>query len=146
MLFVYVMVGLLLGFHLTVCGSDFSTSHAFSFPHSAFSTIRHNNICDFTASLLSEVWYDVKIEIYLQPLSGENLRYRTAVCDDDSRLDIRAAGFWGNCHQHAFFDVRVFNSFAPSNGSFTPIINTSKRSAVHMKKGFARWSMAVLPL
>jgi len=41
---------------------------------------------------------------YLQPLSGENISsYRTAVCDDDdARLDIRAAGFLGNRHQHAF--------------------------------------------
>jgi len=38
-----------------VYGSDFSTSHAFSCPHGAFPTIGHNNIRDFTTSLLSEV-------------------------------------------------------------------------------------------
>ena len=52
-----------------VCGSDFSISHAFSCPHRAFPTIRHNSIHDFTASLLSEVCHDVKVKVehYLQP-------------------------------------------------------------------------------
>ena len=59
-----------------VCGSDFSTSHVFSCPHGAFPTIRHNNTHDFTVSLLSEVCHDVKVEHYLQPLTGETLRYR----------------------------------------------------------------------
>ena len=102
-----------------VCGSDFSISHAFSCPHGAFPTIRHNSIRDFTASLLSEVCHDVKVEHYLQPLTGETLRYRTAVSGDDARLDIRAAGFWGDRFQHTYFDVRVFNSLAPSNTSST---------------------------
>jgi len=41
------------------------------------------------------------------------------VCDNDARLGIRAAGFWGTHQQNAFFDVRVFNSLAPSNRSTT---------------------------
>jgi len=60
---------------------------------------------------------NVKVEPNLHPLTGEKLRYRTAVCDDDVRLDIRAAGFWGTHQQNAFFDIRVFNSLAPSNRS-----------------------------
>ena len=68
---------------------------------------------------MSEVCHDVKVEHYLQPLTGEALRYRTAVIGDDARLDIRAAGFWGDRFQHAYFDVRVFNSLAPSNMSST---------------------------
>jgi len=59
-----------------VCDRDLSTSHAFSCHHRAFPTIRHNNIHDFTALLLSEVCHDVKIEHYLQPLTGVNLRIR----------------------------------------------------------------------
>jgi len=57
----------------------------------------------------------VKVEPNLQPLTGEELRYRNAVCNDDTRLDIHAAGFWGTRQQDAFFDARVFNSLAPSN-------------------------------
>ena len=91
----YVMVGLLLGFHLTVFVVVIFqhlmhlTARTVFFP-----TIRHNNIHDFTASLLSGVCHYFKIEHYLQPLSGENLRHRTAVCDEDARLDIHVAGIW----------------------------------------------------
>ena len=42
------------------------------------------------------------IEPVLQPLSRE------------SRLDVNARGFWGNCYQRTFFDVRVFNPTALS--------------------------------
>jgi len=43
------------------------------------------------------------------------------VCDDDARLDIHAAGFWGTRQQNAFFDIRVFNSLAPSNNRSTTL-------------------------
>ena len=39
--------------------------------------------------------HDVKVEPVLQPLTGEALRYRTAICEDNARVDIRFAGFWG---------------------------------------------------
>ena len=42
---------------------------------------------------------------------------KSAKHEDDTRVDIRAAGFYGCCHHHSFFDVRVFNSFAESNQS-----------------------------
>ena len=34
---------------------------------------------------------------------------------DGARLDIVANGFWDSCYEKAFFDVRVFNPYAPSN-------------------------------
>ena len=100
-----------------VCGKAFSVSHAFSCPHGAFPIIRHNDIHDLTARLLSEVCHDVQVEPHLQPLTGEVLHYRTAVLEDDARVDIRAAGFWGCRHHRSFFDVRVFNDLADSNQS-----------------------------
>jgi len=48
----------------------------------------------FLPHFCQKVCHNVKVEPNLQPLTGEELRYRTAVCDDDARLDIRAAGFW----------------------------------------------------
>ena len=98
--------------HPCVCGSDFSIPHAFSCPHGAFPTIRHSDIRDFTVFVLPEVCHDVKVKPVLQQLSGEDLRYKTTVHDDDACL---ATDFWAPHHQHAFFDVRVFNSFAPSS-------------------------------
>ena len=130
---VYAMAGLHLTYPLTVSVARPSTyiSHALSCPHRAFPIIRHNNVRDltaklpsscqrfvrgFTAKLMSEVCHDVQLEPHLQPLSGELLRYKSSKHEDDARVDIRAAGFWGCCH-HRFFDVRVFNTFAESNQS-----------------------------
>ena len=105
-----------LPFHC-VCGKAFSVTHALSCPHVAFPIIRHNDVRDLTAKLLSEVCHDVQTDSHLQPLTGEILRYKTALHEDDARVDIRAAGFWGCRHHRSFFDVRVFNAFAESNQS-----------------------------
>ena len=82
-------------------------------PHGGFPTIRHNEIRDITASLLTEVCSNVATEPALQPLSGESMAARTANTDDGARVDIRARGFW-NGMQDAFFDVRVFYPNASS--------------------------------
>ena len=52
------------------------------------------------------------IEPTLLPLP---LTYSSANTEDGARLDVRARGFWGSCHEVAYFDVRVFNPFATSN-------------------------------
>ena len=96
------------------CGTAFSTDHAIICPMGGFPSIRHNELRDVTASLLSEVCHNVATEPRLQPLSGEPLTHRTAITSDDSRLDIRARGFW-SAAQDAYFDVRVFHPNAPSN-------------------------------
>ena len=66
---------------------------------------------------MSEVCHDVSKEPSLQPLSGESLSLRTCNRDDGARLDIKASGFWGGRFQSSFFDVRIFNPYAPSNRS-----------------------------
>ena len=76
--------------------------------------IRHNEVRDLTASLLSEVCSDVGVEPALQPLDGEPLQFATANSEDGSRLDVVARDFWGRNRQRAFFDVRVLNPFAHS--------------------------------
>jgi len=92
-------------------------SHALSCPHGAFPIIRHNEVHDLTACLMTEVCHDVQVEPYLHPLSGEVMRYRSAVTYDNARVDIRASGFWRWLHHRTFFDVCVFDSFAASNRS-----------------------------
>jgi len=69
--------------------------------------MRHNDIRDFEANLLAKVCNDVEIEPGLQPVTGEELA-RGAIVGDESRLDIRARGFWRK-GQKAFFDIRVTN-------------------------------------
>ena len=75
--------------------------------------MRHNDLRDITAGLLSRVCSDVATEPPLQPLSGEVITPKSANRQDDARADIHARGFWGR-RQSAFLDVRVFHPNAPS--------------------------------
>ena len=102
------------------CGSNFTVEHAFSCSCGGFPTLRHNDIRDITASMLTEVCHNVRVEPELQPLSGEQMKYKTANVEEGARLDVRANGFWGSLHQSAFFDVRVFNPYALSNRKSSP--------------------------
>ena len=52
-------------------------------------------------------------EPHLTPVTGENLP-RSSNTGDDACLNVSARGFWQR-GQRAFFDVRVFNPFAPSH-------------------------------
>ena len=79
------------------CGLPFSANHAMICPMGGFPTIRHNELRDITASLLTNVCHNVATEPRLQPLSGETLSLRSAISTDDAHLDIRASGFWSRC-------------------------------------------------
>ena len=112
----YGFTPLLLPLHC-VCGKDFTLSHALSCPHGAFPIIWHNEVRDLNACLMTEVCHDVQVEPHLHPLSGGVMQYRSAVTNDNARVDIRASSFWRCLHHCTFFDVPVFNSFAASNRS-----------------------------
>ena len=99
------------------CGSNFTVEHALSCPKGGYPSIRHNEIRDITAHLMSEVCHNVAVEPHLQPLTGETLRGASAIRQEGARIDVPADGFWGSRFERAFFDVRVFNPFAPSNRS-----------------------------
>ena len=97
-----------------MCGSQFSVEHAitcvwwFQIPSVLIVT------------LLTEVCHNVRTEPKLQPLTGETFSRRSANTEGNSRLDIRAQGFWGDRRQDTFLDVRVYNLHAPSNRLMTP--------------------------
>jgi len=91
------------------CGSSFTVEHALSCPRGGFPIIRHNEIRDVTATLLTEVCHDVQVEPDLQPLTSEVLASATSVKTDGARLDIAVNGFWGGRHEKTYLDVRVFN-------------------------------------
>ena len=97
------------------CGKSFTVEHALSCPLGGFPSIRHNEIHDLTANLMAEVCRDVLIEPTLQPITGETFSAMSANKEDGARLDIAADGFWGGRFERTFFDVRVFNHYAPSN-------------------------------
>ena len=97
------------------CGRQFSIEHALSCPKGGFPSLRHNEIRDLTANLLSEVCNEVTIEPHLQPLSGEQLSGATANSTDGARLDVATNGLWGGRFEKTYMDIRVFNPFTPSN-------------------------------
>ena len=79
-------------------------------------TIRHNEIRNLTASLVTEVCHNVAIEPLLQPLSGELFSHRSANTQPNTHQDICVRGFW-SAGQDAIFDIRVFHPNASSNHS-----------------------------
>ncbi len=97
------------------CGHTFSIEHALTCKTGGFPAVRHNEVRDITASMLTEVCHGVTIEPHLQPLSGEPMTYRSAITEDGARLDVAMYGFWGGRFEKAFVDVRVFNPSAQSS-------------------------------
>ena len=96
-----------------VCGQHFTVEHALSCPRGGFPSIRHNEIRNITADLMSEVCHTVGTKLSLQPITGEQFEHRTDNQENGARLNIAAQSFRGRDRQRAFFDVRVFNPYAP---------------------------------
>ena len=111
------------------CGQGFNVSHAMDCPKGGFPNKRHNLISDITANLMTEVCKGVAVEPPLQPLSGEQFSYASAITDDNARADICAQGFWGNSSQRAFFNVRICNPTAQSyrNSSLEAVYRSQER-------------------
>ena len=72
-------------------------------PKGGFPTIRHIEVRDITAELLTETCSDVAIEPILRPLDGEHFQKKTAIIEEEARLDISARGFWRR-GERAFFE------------------------------------------
>ena len=113
---------------------NFSVQHVLSCPRGGFPSIRHNEIRDVTANLLTEVCHDVVVEPDLQPLTDEALACATSNLSDGARLDIAVNGFWGGRYEKSFLDVRVFNPHAPSKNKTS--INSCYGSMKKKKKAY----------
>ncbi len=116
-----------------VCGQHFTVEHALSCSRGGCPTIRHNEIRNITANLMSEVCPDVGIEPTLQPVTEEHFQLRTTNREDGARLDVVSQSFWSNDRQSAFFDVRVFNPFAPTYRRST-LAQSYKRNEMEKKR------------
>ena len=78
------------------CGTVFSVDHALSCPKGGLPSLRHNEIRDLTAHLLTEVCHQVQVEPVLQPVSDpSSFALSTANTQEGARLDIAMNGFWG---------------------------------------------------
>ena len=73
--------------------SKFDIQSSMSSNKGSFVSIRHNNLRDLIARIVSEVCKDTEIEPKLLPLSGEEFHRRTTNRSNEARLDIRARGF-----------------------------------------------------
>ena len=75
------------------CGVSFSGDRAMICPYGGFPIIRHNEVRDLTATLLTEVCHNVATEPSLQPISAETFPNATANTADDARRMLRPGGF-----------------------------------------------------
>ena len=74
------------------CGMKLDLTHALSCKKGGFLPLKHNHIRNATASLLTEVCKDVRVEPLLQQLTGESLQNHTAR-GNEIELDICARAF-----------------------------------------------------
>ena len=70
------------------CRSKFYIQDSSSCKNGGFVTIRHIDLRELTAKILSEACYDTEIESALVPLSGEDLRDQTTNRSNEARLDV----------------------------------------------------------
>ena len=114
-------------------------NHALSCPKGPLPSIRHDCIRHITTQLLTEVCPNVAIEPTLQPLTGERFSLRSTNVQDKARLDIKAQEFWNKSGSSTFFDVRVFNPYAPYNNKSTAAAcyrNTKWKSGISTREGY----------
>ena len=98
---------------LCACGSSFSVEHVLSCPKGGLPSLRHNEIRDLTATLLTEVCHQVCVEPELQPVDNpDEFPLATSNTQEGARLDVAMNGFWGGRSERCFVDVHIFNPFA----------------------------------
>lgn len=99
------------------CGSKNSVDHTLNCKRGGYVNMRHNNIRDFEATLLSEVCKDVKIEPMLLPVGNSETSSSNQA--ERARLDVSAVGIWST-FERTFLDVRVVHVNSPSYMDKTP--------------------------
>ena len=130
------------------CGAPFTVNHAMTCHMGGFPTLRHNEIRDITASLLTEVCNNVATEPTLRPLNDEIIASCSANTDNGACADIRARGFGTDCRMH-FLTLGYFTQTHPQTApttlrQFTG--NMSKLRSVNMENGSEKWSVGCLLL
>ncbi len=97
-----------------VCSKPLNVEHALTCARGGFPTLRHNEVRDITATLLTEACHEVCVEPDLQPVAPGQLS-GAANQRDGARLDVAANGVWGGRYEKTYLDVRIVNPHAPSN-------------------------------
>ena len=123
------------------CGSSFTVTHALNCHLGGFINARHDNVRDVECSLLKSIVHDVEREPSLQPVTNKNGYQRSAILDDDARLDIRARGFWRD-GQNAYFDIRITNADSDSQRN-NPLKSVLRKHEMEKKRNYNRRVMEV---
>ena len=97
-----------------VCEKTFSVKHCLSCLTGGFPAIRHNELRDITAEMLTEVCSNVEVEPHLERLAGEFLTLRTSISGDEGRLDISANGVWGGADLRMRYSMSEYSILAPN--------------------------------
>ena len=92
------------------CGEKYNVAHALNCKKCGFATMRHNNLRDFEADMLSKIVNDVETEPELQLVTREIFE---GLSGNPFRTDITARGVW-RANQNNVFNVRVTKTHSPS--------------------------------
>jgi hypothetical protein len=96
------------------CGALFDVQHSMECMVGGFRGLLHNEMNYVFDDACKEAGYkNVSWEPELQPLEGENLKYKSGNKSDEARSDLGVLGFWRSMRR-AFFDVTAFSPFARS--------------------------------
>ena len=75
--------------------------------------MRHNELRDSFANLLSDVCHDVEIEPHLQSLHRETFPFKSTT-DVNAGLDIKINRLWKSSCNKIYLDEKIFNPLAKS--------------------------------
>ena len=117
---------------------QFTVDHALTCAGGGFGSLRHNEIRDLTASLLTEGCHNAKTEPKLQKLTGEAL---TQV--GEQRRQLETGHLCNGClgaavRTHFLMYVRVCNSLAPRIWPMTPNA-CYRRHKRETRKAYEQW-------
>ena len=101
-----------------ICARSFSVEHALSCNNEEFPIKRHNELRDITANFLDEICTGVGVEPTLQPLTQEQLRYKSANQEDGTRLDIVTEEFWVLDNVHFSTYGLIFNPIRTESSQY----------------------------
>ena len=111
-------------------------------------SIRHNEIWDLTATLLTEACSQVVVEPELQPVSHLDYPSSTNI-QEGARLDIAMNGFWGGRFERSFVDVSVLTFLLllmPHLHYLRTTIGMKTSRNMYMHVVYMKWGMPPLLL
>jgi len=83
--------------------------------------MRHAQPQEAFAEEAKQCFHDVQLEPPLEPLSGEQMKHKSAITSDDARSDLRIRSFWTNM-SNAFLEFRVLDPFAVTHSNKSPSV------------------------